>query len=264
MDQAKDYLWLHLRELPYFRALLRAVEARFYEDIKLPSPTLDLGCGDGHFASIAFSRKIEVGVDPWWAPIKEAHRRGAYLGLCNADGAKLPFPSEHFASVISNSVLEHIPHLDEVLRETNRVLQAEGFFVFCVPNHRFLDELSLGKFLNRLGLRGLGDLYREFFNRISRHHHCDSPVVWENRLQAAGFHILDWWHYFPPNALRTLEWGHYFGLPSLLSKWLVGRWILVPSAWNLALTRNLVQRHYLAEAKDEDGVYTFYIAQKAK
>ena len=50
----KDYLTLHLQDLPYFRALLRAVEARFYKDITLPPPVLDLGCGDGHFASLAW------------------------------------------------------------------------------------------------------------------------------------------------------------------------------------------------------------------
>ena len=54
----KDHLWLQISSLPYFRGLLRAVEARFYENIDLPSPTLDLGCGDGHFATLAFDRKL--------------------------------------------------------------------------------------------------------------------------------------------------------------------------------------------------------------
>ena len=49
----KDYLTLHLRELPYFRALLRAVEARFYKDISLPGPVLDLGCGAGRRFTVA-------------------------------------------------------------------------------------------------------------------------------------------------------------------------------------------------------------------
>ena len=39
----KDYLWLNLRDLPYFRAMLRAVEAQFYQDLELLAPTLDLG-----------------------------------------------------------------------------------------------------------------------------------------------------------------------------------------------------------------------------
>ena len=56
-----DFLWRHLRELPAFRALLRAVEARFYQDLlPLQEPVLDLGCGDGHFASVTFPRRLDA------------------------------------------------------------------------------------------------------------------------------------------------------------------------------------------------------------
>ena len=50
-EQPKDFLWLNIKDLPYFRALLRAVEAKFYEEFHLAVPTLDVGCGEGHFAS---------------------------------------------------------------------------------------------------------------------------------------------------------------------------------------------------------------------
>ena len=39
----KDYLWLNIRELPYFRGILRAVEARFYQEFNLAGPVLDMG-----------------------------------------------------------------------------------------------------------------------------------------------------------------------------------------------------------------------------
>ena len=55
----KDYLFIQLRELPYFRAALRAVEASFYEDLPLPGPVLDVGCGDGHFAARTFDRPAQ-------------------------------------------------------------------------------------------------------------------------------------------------------------------------------------------------------------
>jgi len=259
---SKDYLWLHLRDLPYFRALLRAVEARFYEDIELPTPTLDLGCGDGHFASIAFERQLEVGIDPWWGPLREAETRGTYQGFAQSDGAVMPFTDGNFASAVSNSVLEHIPHLDEVLEETARVLQPGAPFIFCVPNHNFLPNLSVGRFLDRVGLGRVGDIYRAFFNRISRHHHCDPPEVWEERLERVGFKIERWWHYFSPAALRTLEWGHYFGLPAWVSQILSGKWILFPAKWNLVLTRRLVQQYYDEPVATENGAYTFYIARR--
>src|SRR6185295_3497351 len=109
-----DLLWRNLKELPAFRGLLRAVEARFYQDIELPEPVLDLGCGDAHFASIAFDRPLAAGVDPWTPPLREARRlrRSAYQLLVQAEGGRLPFAAGHFASAVSNSVLEHIPVLE--------------------------------------------------------------------------------------------------------------------------------------------------------
>ena len=53
----KDFLFLQLRDLPYFRALLRSVESSFYQDLPLPAPVYDVGCGDGHFASLTFDTK---------------------------------------------------------------------------------------------------------------------------------------------------------------------------------------------------------------
>ena len=259
---SKDHLWLQISVMPYFRGLLRAVEARFYEDIELPSPTLDLGCGDGHFASVAFDRKIEVGTDPWWPPLTEAMEREAYQGFAQSDGAAQPFPDAYFASAVSNSVLEHIPHIDAVLSETARILRSGAPFIFCVPNHQFLSTLSIGRSLDKIGLRKLGDRYRAFFNRISRHHHCDDPQTWEARLEKAGFSLEKWWHYFSPAALRVLEWGHYAGLPSLVSKMLTGRWILVPQPWNLTLTRRLTEPYYREPLAAKDGAYTFYIARR--
>jgi hypothetical protein len=35
--QDYDYLWTQLRDVPYFRGLLRAVESRFYRDLPMQS-----------------------------------------------------------------------------------------------------------------------------------------------------------------------------------------------------------------------------------
>lgn len=258
----KDFLYLNIRELPYFRGLLRAVEARFYQNIELAHPILDLGSGDGQFATVAFDAPLDVGVDPWWEPMQEAAKRGYYHTLIQADGSQMPFPDGYFQSAISNSVLEHIPHLDSVLIETARVLKPGAIFAFCVPNHNFLPSLSIGNFLDRIQLSSLGDKYRSFFNRIARHYHCDPPDVWEMRLKKAGFSVEKWWHYYPPESLHVTEWGHYFGLPSLVAHQLTGKWILVPNRWNLFLTERLIRKHYQQNPVCDNGVCTFYIARR--
>ena len=260
-QQLDEILWRHLSSLPYFRALLRAVEDRFFQDIDLPEPIFDLGSGDGHFASVAFDKKLAVGLDPWVSPTLEAKTRDAYRLLVLGEGARIPLHSSSFNSVVSTSVLEHIPDIEPVLAEAARILKPGGKFVFCVPNHRFPELLWGRRMLDKIGLKKIGSAYSRFFNKIARHAHTDSPDVWEDRLSRAGFELVETWDYFPPEALTVLEWGHPLGIPALVSKKLFGRWILVPKRWNLAVPWRLT-RKYLDNPKSEQGVCSFFIARR--
>lgn len=261
----RDYLWINIRELPYFRGVLRAVEARAYEDFDLPRPLFDLGCGDGQFVTTtALDLPVDVGLDPWTGPVHLAAKAGGHRFVIQGNGDQIPFPDASFGSAMSNSVMEHIPDLDPVLAEMARILKPGAPFVFCVPNHNFLKNLSVSNLLDKIGLRFLGDAYRNFFNKISRHHHCDSPEVWEERLERAGFEIERYWHYFSPRSLHVLEWGHYFGVPAVFNHFVFNRWILVPQRWNFALINPLMKSVYEEEVEQPQGSYSFYVVRRKK
>ena len=250
----------HLNALPYFRALVRAVEDRFYQELPLPRPVLDIGCGDGHFASVAFDRPLDCGLDP--SPIvREAAARGGYRLVLQGDGGRLPLPSRFFASAMSNSVLEHIPQLDAVLREVARVLRPGAPFIFCVPNPNYLGFLSIGGWLDALGLRSLAGAYRRWFRRMTRVEHLEPVQAWRARLEAAGFGLERSWEYFSKGAMQTLEWGHLGGVPSLVAHKFTGRWIVAPGRANLALTERLVAR-YFDEGLPKAGAFSFYVARR--
>jgi SAM-dependent methyltransferase len=258
---SEDILWRNLFEIPYFRSILRAVESRLVQQVHLSEPVLDLGCGDGHFASVTYKRALDVGLDPCFQSMREAKARFAYRMLIQADGAIAPFASETFSSALSNSVLEHIPHLDSVLKDLARVLKPGAIFVFTVPNPGYERSLSVAMILEKVKLSSLAKVYRDWFNNMSRTVNLFYEEEWEGRLSQAGFDLIETKRYFSPSALRALEWGHYFGAPCLLARFLSGRWILVPKKWNLWLTDRLV-RQYAEEAPMEDGTYNFYVSRR--
>lgn len=260
---ADDLLWQQLKTLPAFRALLRAVEARFYPLIPLPEPTLDVGCGDGHFAQMTFpARTLTAGIDPWWGPLQKAARSGKYGLLIRAMGDDLPFADSTFASAFSNSVLEHIPNIQPVLNEVGRVLRPGARFVITTPSHLFTEYLGGAALFDRLRLSGLATRYRTLFNTISRHAHTDSPEVWAARLAQAGFAVERWQYYFSRGALRALEVGHAQGLPSAALHALTGHWIIAPWESSLGPTERWVRPYFEEEASQEGGAYLLLIARK--
>lgn len=256
-----DLLWRHLKTLPAFRALLRAVEARFYRNLDLPEPILDLGCGDGHFSQMVFARPLTVGIDPKWDPLQKAQTANTYQLPLQGAGSQLPFPDNQFTTIISNSVLEHIPDVAAVLAEANRVLQPGGQLVMTVPSHLFSQNLGGAQFFERLGANGLAAQYRRFFNAVSRHAHTDSAEVWHARLAHAGFAIERWQYYFSPEALHALERGHVQFLPSAILHLLTGHWILAPWESSLQRTERWIRPFY-EEPFPAEGAYIFIIARK--
>lgn len=257
-----DLLWRQLKTIPAFRAILRAVEARFYHQVDLPEPLLDIGCGDGHFAQMTFDHVLTAGIDPWWGPLQKARRSGQYQQVLQSMGDDLPFPDHSFASAISNSVLEHIPDVQPVLNEISRVLQPGGLLVITMPSHNFTQNLGGAALLTSLGLPDLADRYRRFFNFISRHAHTDTAEAWAARLAEAGFRVERWQYYFSTRALRALEWGHVQGLPAAILHALTGHWIVAP--WESSLQRtNRWLRPFYEEEAPVDGAYVLFIARKA-
>src|SRR3974377_1783876 len=123
LQQSKDILWVHLSQLPAFRALIRAIEHRLLlERGPLARPLMDIGWGGGHFAAATF-KTGEVGIDIALPSLIEAKRRGVYGHLDVASAWNIPYRNGVFATVLGNCAVEHMPKLDQVFDEVARVLR---------------------------------------------------------------------------------------------------------------------------------------------
>jgi SAM-dependent methyltransferase len=216
------------------RAVLRAVEGELMRPVLAQAnrahPVLDIGCGDGHFASIAYDVPIEVAIDVRLDDLREAARRGpdVYRHLLCASATALPFADGAFGTVLSNCALEHIQDNDAVLAELARVLRWGGTFATTLPSEHF-EALLLGStVLRRLRLSRGSARYGRFFDRISHHHHVHDRDEWERRLAAVGLRVVEHHQYFSPRAHRAFDASHYLGVPHLLARKVTGRWVLHP------------------------------------
>ena len=261
-DGLERFMELHVREIPPFRALVRAVESFLIQRHAPPSEAvLDLGCGDGLFAALTLPTPLACGIDPDPGALAHAARSGAYRTLLHGPANALRVGAGTFSLVLANSVLEHIPELEPVLAEVHRVLAKDGCFLITAPSRRFLDGLGLAVVLDRLGLRGLAGRYRSWFNRRSRHFHLYDAEDWRERLGRAGFRVTHHAYYLSRSAMFWFDLMHYVSLPCLLSRRWTGRWHvlgapLFASLWTRGLLR--LARRPLRE----DGAYVFLVARK--
>lgn len=256
----RDYLGEHIRDVPTFRALLRAVECRLFEEAgPLPEPVLDLGCGDGHYATIAFDRPLAAGIDPDEPMVREAAARGAYRHTMVASATEMPFPDGTFGSVVANCVIEHIPDIEAVIRESARVLRPGGRFVFGVPSEHFADMLLGVSTLRKLGLASLAQRYADWFNHHSHHFHTDPVATWQDRLERHGFEMTHTEPYIDERAHQLFDVLHYLSVPRLISRKLTGRWTAFPNPLSQALFEALMRPFY-DQPPPARGAYHFFHA----
>ncbi len=176
-------LVVHYATAPWL-ALLRAVEVEHFRTVRraCDPPALDLGCGDGIVASLAFEARIDIGIDKDEASLKQATTRGAYRSVVMANATRLPFADEVFRTVYSNGAMEHMDELDGVLDEVARVMAPGGRLVTLVPSDKFRAPVgTLGTLLGRRVWQA--------FNRLHDHVNLMSIEEWESRFESHGLGV---------------------------------------------------------------------------
>lgn len=158
--------------------LWRAAEVAALREQYFADPVLDLGCGDGLVMSLVLPR-VAVGLDPNRGALAQAGQRALYARLVDQPAETAPLPAGSVATVVSNSVLEHLPRLDAALAAAARLLRPGGRLLFTAPTEAFGAWLALPL-----------PAYAGWRNRQLGHLNLWSLARWEQRLAAAGLEVV--------------------------------------------------------------------------
>lgn len=201
-----DLLRRFFRETPFQPAtsLWRAVEI----DVVLSRPFppgrgMDLGCGDGKLMKTItdhVGRRELVGVDIDPLETGQARALGIYDTIHTTSGGRIPEPEASFDFVFSNSVLEHIDTIGDVLDEVSRVLKPGGRFVFTVPSEYFHACLT-GPWLPATSRSA----YLDEIDRRCAHKRYWSVELWEQELARRGMAVSEHVEYLSASEVRRWE-----------------------------------------------------------
>ncbi len=112
----------------------------------------------------------------------------------------MSLPNNSLWFIFSNSVIEHIPDNEAVLREVSRTLKKGGAFVFTSPSDKFKEYLYVSNLLSSLGLSFLGNWYKEKRNKMLNHYHTYSHIVWTKKLKKHGLIVRKHAYYITKDA----------------------------------------------------------------
>jgi SAM-dependent methyltransferase len=200
-NSSRDYLTLLLDQYWFAPpvALWRAIELRMLAEEVFRHPILDLGCGDGLIAQVLFTddARIDYGFDPWFSQVRQVPLTHTYHAVQQALGHAIPYRDSQFATVFSNSVLEHIVDLVPVLEEAIRVLMPGGRLIATVPSDAFRSFLA-----GYQACAGAGDIdgaeaYASMVDSYLEHYRYLSPEAWSELFENLGLQLVSSKYYIP-------------------------------------------------------------------
>jgi 2-polyprenyl-3-methyl-5-hydroxy-6-metoxy-1,4-benzoquinol methylase len=174
-------------------SMWRAWEVAAYARYQLPTPALDVGCGDGAFFRLTWPHVADVvGVDSSPTAIAAARASGVYKEVHLASADELPFRDGRFAGAFANCSLEHMDNIARVLDNVAQSLQPGGLFIFSVITDKYREwaksllAIALGAELPRAQAAQAA---------WEACHHIANPLcveAWADHLGQAGFEILEY------------------------------------------------------------------------
>ena len=161
------------------------------------APVLDLGCGGGAVAgAVLQAHWPRDGLELLASEARAARALGVYRGVIRSDATRAPLAEGAYATVFSQSVLEHIPDDQAAVREAARALAPGGRLIFTVPAPAFAERIRTGPG-GEAALRATND-------RLG-HYHYRSLDEWDAMLKTCGLAIVSTGGHLPAPTQRAWQ-----------------------------------------------------------
>lgn len=254
----------YYRFCPSALAVRECLRLRAVRQFELQPPILDIGCGDGVFAALAYPGKQVWGIDVNLKEIGRAQATAVYDALICGSITEVALPQGFFRGAIANCSLEHVPDLDRALRNIRSALKPGSEFVNIVPTPRWTRLLAIPELLRTHGFVGLADAYGRAIDKVFNHIHLYDEQEWTRRLGQAGFTVRSIQTLTSRRSSWVFDCLMYPSLVGWATKKLTGKWVIAPALRNLSVdvARGLVDR-LAASIDDSDDGSEFLILAEA-
>jgi 2-polyprenyl-3-methyl-5-hydroxy-6-metoxy-1,4-benzoquinol methylase len=194
-----------------------------------PGPILDVGCGDGLFARIAFEGAEIWGIDIDAKEGRWAQASRAYSQIILGDITRAHLPKGFFRTCVANCSLEHVPDIDAALTTIHDALVPGGRAYLFVPHRDWASHMLSLRTLRTIGARTLSKTLQDGIDQTFAHHHLYDESGWRQVVERAKFEID---HMEPVLSTANTVAFEMFLLPSLagfVNKKLTTRWTNFPT-----------------------------------
>ncbi|EKD69324.1 MAG: hypothetical protein ACD_47C00168G0002 [uncultured bacterium] len=235
----KNFLARYLASAPVALALIRAMECRLMDHIPFANPILDMGCGDGLFASILFKGKtyIDCAIDRDETEVDHSYKKGVYRDIKIAEAEDLPFDDESFRYVLANDLFAHIKTPRVALNEAWRVLRPDGYLCFTVPT--LVPRFHLNVFTDFISGAASQNLISLFNHNIKSYFRLNSMLKlqqWTKLLKESGFRVVHHRKYASLSAICIQMITSFYLYRGSIYKKAIGRYIPFPEIHEKIIT----------------------------
>ncbi len=205
--KSKDNIWHKYIEKPAMVSLIK-------KDIKLKK-VLDLGCGSGPFVKKLYclgAKKVK-GIDLSEGLIEIAKKENPKADFVVGDAKKTRYKNKEFDLIVSSLMVHYFKDLRPLFKETSRILNKKGLFVFSM--HHPVMEVS-----SKLGIKKIkGSLLKPYFHnkkynwtlnekmKMIAYHHTFEMII--NTLNDSGFVIERILEPVAPKIVKKLKKSTY-------------------------------------------------------